>query len=1040
MLKVFIDKPVVSIVISVIVVLLGWIGFRSIPVSEYPDIAPPIVTVSASYMGANADVVLNSVVVPLEEQINGMPGMLYMSSKVDNDGNANISVYFNLETDPDIALVNVQNRVAKAQALLPPEVIKAGVTTNKQQLNNMMLFSLISDDSRYDHTFLHNYVNINLIPELKRLNGIGDANLFSKQDFAMRIWLDPAKMSQHGLVPKDIEVLLSKKNIDGSAGRLGEGSKQSYEYILKYKGRFTEVEEFENIIVKSDAGKKMLRLKDVAKIELESFKNSVLSYTNNKSSVIVGINPAPGANGYNLLKECEAIISKVEKDLPSGLHFDIIYSGNNFLDAAFSKVNQTLLEALLLVFLVVFIFLQDLRSTLIPIIAVPVSIIGTFFFINLMGFSINLFTLYALILSIAIVVDDAIVVVEAVHANLEGRSISAKEATKNAMSKITVPIISITLVMSAVFVPVTFISGSTGMFYKQFGLTLAVAILISALNALTLSPALCALLLKGNHGHTEQKKNVLQRFFTAFNVAFSQMVAKYKSMLLYLFKHKWITCSLLAVFITLFVFLDQNIKKSFVPNEDTGIILADISLPPASSSARTTIILNQVDSLVRSLPEVQSVTQMSGQGMVKGLASSNASVIIKLKPWKEREHAEQHISAVTSKLMQMSASIPEARIMFFPTPALPGFATSSSVEFQLLNKTNQPIAVFDKVKNDFIQNLSKREEMMYATSFFEANMPQYEIEIDEAKCEDAGLSTSDIMSTLQGYIGGSYVSNMNKFGKMFKVILQSETKFRESKHALQSIYVKTKSGEMAPISQFATLKESIGAESISRYNLYTSIQVMAAPANAFSTGDAINTVSEVAKTHLPSGYDVEFSGLTREETQNTNQALQIFLLCLVFVYFLLCAQFNNFLLPLAVLLSLPFGLAGAYLFTWMFGLDNNIYLQISIIMLIGLLAKNAILIIEFSVQQRNKGISLAMSAMQGATSRLRPILMTSFAFVIGILPLMFSKGVGAAGNQAVATGAVGGMLVGTVFGVMVVPILYLVFQFLSERVIKKSRV
>jgi HAE1 family hydrophobic/amphiphilic exporter-1 len=1021
MLRKFIERPVLSTVISVIIVILGILGLTTLPISQYPEIAPPTVVVSAAYQGANADVVMNSVVVPLEEQINGVENMTYMTSTASNDGSAKITVYFKLGTNPDLAAVNVQNRVSKATPLLPAEVTKAGVTTAKQQSSMVMVFAMASTNKSYDQTFLQNFANINLLPQLKRVNGVGEASVFGQQDYSMRIWLKPDVMATYGLIPDDVNAALAEQNIEAAPGKIGENSSQSFEYVLKYKGRLKSPSEFENIVIRSATKGQILRLRDIAKVELGSLSYSSNTETNGNPSIAVAVFQTAGSNAHEMIAQCEQTIEAASKTFPAGIKVIPIFSANEFLDVSIEKVIHTLVEAFVLVFIVVFVFLQDFRSTLIPAIAVPVAIIGTFFFLQLFGFTINLLTLFALVLAIGIVVDDAIVVVEAVHAKLDHGVKSARKATTDAMSEISSAIISITLVMAAVFVPVSFITGSSGVFYKQFGLTLAISILISAVNALTLSPALCALLLKPHPEGEHHKSGLLQRFYTAFNTSFDSV-------------KKWVAIAGIAVFAAIFWFLLKTTPSAFVPNEDQGFIIGDISLPPASSLERTTQVVNQVADMIKKMPEVESATRIAGQGILSGAGGSYGVVFIKLKPWDQREGAEHTVDAVTGKLFGMTAGIKSARILFIVPPALQGFGNSSGFEFQVQDKTGGDINNFAQVNGKFLAALSQRPEIQYATTFFNTNFPQFQVDVNVPKCKDANISVSSVLGTLQGYFGGLYASNFNQFGKQYRVMIQAAAPYRGTPESLNGIYVRTNDGVMAPISEFVSLKRVYGPESINRFNLFTSISVTGAPKPGYSSGDAIKAVREVAAKTLPAGFGYEFSGLTREEISGGSQTMFIFALCLVFVYFLLSAQYESYILPFAVLLSLPIGLAGAFIFAFFFGVQNNIYLQITLIMLIGLLAKNAILIVEFSVARRREGESIVNAAIDGAVARLRPILMTSFAFILGLVPLMLASGAGAAGNRSIGTGAVGGMLIGTIFGVFVIPVLFIIFQSLQERI------
>lgn len=1035
MFKIFIQRPVLSTVISVIIVILGILGLVALPISQYPDIAPPTVQVSASYTGANADVVLKSVVVPLEEQINGVENMTYMTSSATNEGTASINIFFKVGTNPDLAAVNVQNRVSRATSLLPQEVTQAGVTVTKSQSSNLLIFSIYSDDPAYDQTFLQNYAKINLVPQIQRVTGVGDSRVFGSKDYSLRIWLKPDVMAQYSLIPKDISAALAEQNIEAAPGKFGESGDQSFQYVIKYKGRLSTVEQFQNIVIKAQGNGQILRLKDVARVELGSLAYTSNIQTNGKQSVGVAISQTPGSNARDVINESKKIIELAAKDFPKGVKYTTLVDVNENLDASIEKVIHTLIEAFILVFIVVFIFLQDFRSTLIPAIAVPVAIIGTFFFLNLFGFTINLLTLFALVLAIGIVVDDAIVVVEAVHAKLDHGYKSARKATVNAMSEISGAIISITLVMAAVFIPVTFITGSTGVFYKQFGITLAVAIILSAVNALTLSPALCALLLKP-HADDHKHHSFLQRFYTAFNVAFENVTHKYKRSVQFLSVKKWIVLVSIAVFGASLFYMMKTTPSSFVPAEDQGTIFANISLPPSASMERSQLIANQVDSMAHTIPEVNNTLRIVGQNFTAGAGSAYSMVILKLKTWKDRDRS---VNDIIGELFAKTSGIRDASIFFISPPTIQGFGQSGGFEFQIQDKGGHTTNELFKVNTDFLAALAKRPEIQYATTSFNPNFPQYMLDVNLEKVKEAGLTVNDILSTLQGYYGGLYASNFNKFGKQYRVMVQADASYRANPEGLSKIFVRNNKGNMAPITGFITLTRVYGPESISRFNLFSSIAVTGAPNAGYSSGDAIKAIQEVAATHLPAGYGYDFSGLTREELASGSQTVFIFLLCLVFVYFLLSAQYESYILPFAVLLSIPFGLAGAYLFAIIFKLNSNIYLQISLIMLIGLLAKNGILIVEFALERRRNGLPIVQSAIDGAVARLRPILMTSFAFIFGLLPLMFSSGAGAVGNRSIGTGAVGGMLIGTILGVFVIPVLFIIFQSLQEKISGPAR-
>ena len=1033
MFKKFIKKPVLSSVISIIILILGVIGITSLPMSQYPDIAPPTVQVSASYDGANAEAVLNSVIVPLEEAINGVEGMTYMTSTA-SSGSASISVYFALGTDPDIAAVNVQNSVSTATNLLPSEVTLAGVTTKKQQSSNVLIIGLHSENEDYDEEFVQNYANINIVPILKRIDGVGSATTFGTRDYSMRIWLKANMMANYGLEPSDISIALADQNLEAAPGELGLQGDQAYQYTLKYKGKLQNASEFEDIIIKTTDDGRILRLKDVARVELGSQSYSTSTLINGHPGVGIAIAQSSGSNAQEVVENSIATLESLSVNFPEGIKYVEMLNANDFLDASITKVIHTLIEAFLLVFLVVFIFLQDWRSTLIPAISVPVAIIGTFFFLSVFGFTINLLTLFALMLAIGIVVDDAIVVVEAVHAKLDSGYTSARKASLDAMSEISGAIISITLVMSAVFIPVTFISGSSGVFYQQFGITLAIAIILSAVNALTLSPALCALLLKP-HDETHKNKNFLERFYVAFNVGFEKTTSKYKKSVSFLIRRKGIAIGMLCVFIGLFVYLMNTTATGFVPDEDQGTIMTDVSLPAASSLERTEEVLQQVQELVQDMPEVSAVLRSKGRGMISGEGSNYGMIILKLKDWSERTGEGQDVQSIIKRLFAKTADFKDARIIFFAPPTITGFGMSNGFQFQLQDQSGGTVDELYEVSQDLISELSKRPEIQYANTTFDPTFPQYEVVVDVAKTKLAGLDVEGVLSVMQGYFSGVYASNFNKFGKQYRVIYQAEANFRDNLESLNAIKVKNSNGVMAPITEFVTLNRVYGPQSLTRFNLFTAASISGAPNVGYSSGDAIAAIEEVAAQTLPTGYGYEYSGMTREEISAGSQTVYIFMLCFIFVYFLLCGQYESYILPIAVLLSVPAGLSGVLIFANLFGISNNIYIQITLVMLIGLLAKNAILIVEFAIQRRREGETIVQSAIDGAIARFRPILMTSFAFIFGLLPLMIATGAGATGNRAIGTGAIGGMLIGTLLGVLLIPVLFVIFQNLQEKVV-----
>jgi HAE1 family hydrophobic/amphiphilic exporter-1 len=1011
----------------------------SLPIEQYPDIAPPTVQVSAHYTGADAETVLKSVITPLEEQINGVENMTYMTSTASNNGSATIQVYFKQGVDPDLAAINVQNRVARATSLLPSEVIRSGVITAKRQNSMLMVFSLYSDDGKYDETFLQNYSKINLLPQIQRVNGVGEALVFSSKDYSMRIWLKPDVMKAYDLMPSDVIAALNEQSLEAAPGRFGEQNGQSFEYVLKYKGKFTRPSQFENIVIKADKDGTVLRLKDVAKVELGSLNYSTTTSVMNKPGIAMAIFQSPGSNARETIINAKKVLEEVSKSFPEGVKYHIIIDANRFLDNSISKVLHTLLEAFILVFIVVFVFLQNFRATLIPAIAVPVAIIGTFFFLNLFGFTINLLTLFALVLAIGIVVDDAIVIVEAVHAKLEQGAKNAQEAAISAMSEISTAIISITLVMAAVFIPVTFITGTTGVFYRQFGITLAVAIVLSAVNALTLSPALCAVFLKPEDENTPHGKGFMQRFYGAFNSSFDVMTHKYQRVTSFFLRKKWIPISLILVFSVGLYFLIRTTPTGFVPKEDVGIMMLNVSLPPASSLEETKKVMEKVDNILAHTPEIQGRAMVVGRSLISGQGSSYGMIFCDLKPFDERKGKGHDVNSVIGRLYGATSQIKDARIIIFTPPMVPGFSISGGVEFQLEDRTGGDIKKFEQISQQFLGALNQRPEIQYAMTSFNTNFPQYEVDVNAVRSKQSGVAVSTILATLQGYIGGFYASDFNRFGKQYRIMVQASPKYRGNPDDLNNIYVRTSNGEMAPITEFITLKKVYGPENISRFNMYTSISVNSAPQFGYSSGDAIEAVKQVAAQTLPPGYGYEFSGLTREEIASGNQSALIFLLSVIFVYFLLAAQYESFITPLSILFSLPIGVAGAFIFARIMGVDNNIYLQISLIMLIGLLAKNAILIVEFALQRRRRGETILQSAIEGATARLRPILMTSFALIFGLMPLIIGGGVGANGNRSIGVGAIGGMLVGTFIGILVIPAMFVIFQNLQERIKKPEQ-
>jgi HAE1 family hydrophobic/amphiphilic exporter-1 len=1037
MLKTFITRPVLSTVISIIIVILGLLGLQSLPVTQYPDIAPPTIQVSASYPGATAATILESVIIPIEEQINGVEGMTYLTSTATNNGTANITVYFDQEVDPDIAAVNVQNRVARANPLLPQAVRQTGVLTEKQQTSALMFISFFSTSDNYNDTYLQNYLKINAVPAFQRVNGVGNVTVFGAKDYAMRIWLKPEKMAAYGLTPADITAAINEQSQEAAAGTIGENNGETFSYVITYDGRYKNQEQYENIILKSIGDGDFLKLKDVAKIELDAQSYAASGNTNGYPSVALGIFQTKGSDAQAIIEEVKAELASLEKDFPKGIDYIIPYDTNEFLNASVEKVTTTLIEAFILVFIVVFIFLQDFRSTLIPAIAVPVSIIGTFFFLNLFGYSINLLTLFALILAIGIVVDDAIVVVEAVHAKIDDGAKDIQKATLDAMHEISGAIISITIVMAAVFIPVTFVTGPTGVFYEQFGVTLIVAIIISAVNALTLSPALCALFLKPN-SEEEKKKTYLQRSYDGFNRGFNAITKKYVQSLGFLYRHKWINVVILVLAILGIWYASSTTPTGFVPDEDRGLVFVNVELPPGASIDRTAEVNRNLYEKIKTIEGIEAVTLINGRSLINGAGNNYGLGFIKLENWSERETDETAIQSIIGKLFGVASTIPEANIIFFSPPSIPGFGNSAGVEVNLLDRSGGSFADLDQANQEFIGKLSQRPEFQYAQSSFSTKYPQYKLDINVPLAKEYGVDVNTIFNTLQGYIGSIYAADFSRFGKQFRVYIQALPEDRAEKQDLSNLFVKTGIGDMAPITQFVDLDRTFGPQSVTRFNLFNSTSITGALNAGFSTGDGIAAVEAVSTT-LPSNYSTAYSGLTREELAAGNQTGTILILVLVFVYFLLSAQYESYLLPFAVIFSLPLGVFGAYITTKLAGLENNIYFQIALIMLIGLLAKNAILIVEFAIQRRRQGESIFDSAIDGAKARFRPILMTSLAFIFGLMPLVFASGVGSEGNRAIGTGAVGGLFIGTVLGIFLIPILYMLFQWLQEKVSSKPK-
>ena len=1095
-LDTFINRPVLSTVISIFIVLLGLIGLVSLPITQYPDLAPPTISVTTNYQGANAQAVLNSVIAPLEESINGAEGMTYMESTATNTGSATINVYFKQGFDPDMAAVDVQNRVAKAQSLLPAEVTRVGVLTQKRQTSMLVGVTLYDASGKYSEEFVENYMKINIVPQMQRINGVGDVMVMGA-DYSMRIWLKPDVMAQYHLEPTDVSAALAEQNIEAAPGAFGEQGKQTFQYIMRYKGRLVTPEEFENIVIRAKDDGEVLRLKDIATVELGRVTYGFHGGYNGRTGVTAIVFQTAGSNATQIINDCLAFVDDMKKDLPQGLAIAIPMNNNDFLYASIHHVIQTLIEAFVLVFIVVFLFLQDLRSTIIPAIAIPVALIGTFFGMSLIGFSVNLITLSALVLAIAIVVDDAIVVVEAVHAKLDVGYKSARKAAIDAMNEIGGAIVSITLVMMLVFIPVSFMPGTAGVFYRQFGLTMAIAIGISALNALTLSPALCAVFLKPHDTDSSLKERLgaaysaageaykkrfsfsfppivtfillvatitfmvlgwfnfenvalsliacvvavltligifSKRFQDAFEKAYNGILGGYRKNTEFFIRHKVTAFSIVVISIAVLVFLMGRTPTALVPNEDTGTVFCMVDMPPGTSQERTGEVLNQVDSIMAKIPAIESRTMINGYSFIAGQGATYGTFIVKLKDWSERSKAESSDAVIGQLYAMTSQLIKDGRVVVFAPPMITGYSVTNGFEVKMQDKTGGDINEFFNVVQTFLGALNQQPEIQMAYTTFNPTFPQYLVDVDAAKCKQAGISPQTVLSTLQGYYGGMYVSNFNRFGKLYRVMMQASPETRVSPETLNNIKIRN-GAEMASIANFVKLTRVYGPDLLNRFNMFQSISVSGTPNPGYSSGDALAAINRVANEVLPQGYGYDFSGMTREEANSSSNATAIiFGLCLLFVYLLLSAQYESYILPLAVIFSIPFGLMGTFIFADISGISNNIYLQIALIMLIGLLAKNAILIVEFALERRRTGMSVVKAAIDGAVARLRPILMTSLALIIGLLPLMFAHGVGANGNRALGTGSVGGMLIGMIFQIFIVPALFVTFQLIQEKI------
>ena len=1032
-LRTFIERPVLSAVISITIVVVGIIGLFSLPVEQYPDIAPPTIMVSTTYYGASAETLQKSVIAPLEEAINGVEDMTYMTSSATNSGSVSITVYFKQGTDPDMAAVNVQNRVSRATGQLPAEVTQVGVTTSKRQTSILQMFSLYSPDDSYDENFLSNYISINLKPQILRISGVGDLMIMGGE-YSMRVWMKPDVMAQYKLIPSDITGVLAEQNIESATGSFGENSDETYQYTMKYTGRLITPEEFGDIVIRSTDNGEVLKLKDVADIQLGQDSYAYHGGMDGHPGVSCMVFQTAGSNATEVNQNIDKLLEEASKDLPKGVELTQMMSSNDFLFASIHEVVKTLIEAIILVILVVYVFLQDFRSTLIPLVGIVVSLVGTFAFMAIAGFGINLLTLFALVLVIGTVVDDAIIVVEAVQARFDVGYRSSYMASIDAMKGISNAVITSSLVFMAVFIPVSFMGGTSGTFYTQFGLTMAVAVGISAINALTLSPALCALLLKPyiNEDGT-QKNNFAARFRKAFNSAFDVMVDKYKTIVLFFIKRRWLTWSLLACSVVLLVLLMNNTKTSLVPDEDQGVIFVNVSTAAGSSLTTTDKVMERIEKRLMEIPQLKHVQKVAGYGLLAGQGSSFGMLILKLKPWDERPGDEDNVQSVIGQVYARTADIKDASVFAISPGMIPGYGMGNALELHMQDKMGGDMNEFFTTTQQYLGALNQRPEISMAYSTFDVRYPQWTVEVDAAKCKRAGITPDAVLSTLSGYYGGQYVSNFNRFSKVYRVMIQADPVFRLDETSLDNAFVRMSNGEMAPLSQFVTLTRSYGAESLSRFNMYNSIAVNAMPADGYSTGDAIKAVQETAEQSLPKGYGYDYGGITREENQQSGTTIIIFGICFLMIYLILSALYESFIIPFAVLLSVPCGLMGSFLFAWMFGLENNIYLQTGLIMLIGLLAKTAILLTEYAAERRKAGMGLIASAVSAAKARLRPILMTALTMIFGLFPLMMSSGVGANGNRSLGTGVVGGMTIGTLALLFIVPTLFIAFQWLQER-------
>ena len=1036
-IKTFIDRPILAGVISVLILLLGFIGLSQLPVEQFPEIAPPTVSVSAAYAGANAETVQKSVLVPLEEAINGVEDMMYMVSSATNTGSANIQIFFRQGTDGDMAMVNVQNRIASAQSLLPAEVTRSGVTVRKRQTSRIKTLAVYSPDNSFDRKFITNYLKINIEPRLSRIAGVGEVDVRGG-DYSLRIWLDPGKMAKYSLMPSDISAVLAEQNLEAPTGTLGTESENTFRYVLKYRGRYEDVADYENMVIRAESNGTVLRLKDVATIELGEMSYDYVGLVNGHPGTTISISQTSGSNANEIIEAVDAEVEKIRADLPKGLEIVDLMSTKDFLDASIKNVIKTLIEAILLVILIVYLFLQSLRSTIIPTISIIVSLVGTFAFLYVAGFSLNMITLFALVLVIGTVVDDSIVVVEAVQARFDEGERSPYKASVEAMGGISTALVATTFVFMAVFIPVSFMGGTTGTFYTQFGLTMAVAVGISLINSLTLSPALCALIMRPHEEIVPGKKPKFStRFSIAFNKGFNAIINKYGSVVKFLFRHKWITFLLLIVAGGGLYYFMTTTKTGLVPKEDMGTINIDVRTPPGTNIAETDKVMTEIDKRISSIPQIEAYSRTTGWGMMFGQGSSTGNFVLRLKDWELREGEGDDIDSIMEEIYARTADITSADIMVYTRGMIPGYGASNGFEIYVQDQKGGKLEDLQKVANDFIAKLNERPEISRAKTAFDTKFPMYLVEVDAVQCKRNGISPGDVLSVLSGYVGGSYASNMNRFSKLYRVMLQAAPEYRLDLSSLQNMFVRNDKGEMSPINQYLRLTRIYGPQSISRFNLFPSISINGNAADGYSSGQAIQAVREVAEEVIPAGYGFEFGGMSREEAQGGSTTAVIFVFCVVFIYLILCALYESIFIPVVIVLSVPFGLAGSFLFAQWFGLENNIYLQIGLLMLIGLLAKTAILLTEYASQKRAEGMSITMAAMSAAKARLRPILMTSLTMIFGMLPLMFASGVGANGNISIGVGTVGGMLVGTLALLIIVPALFIVFQYIEEKVMPK---